>query len=278
MAGAGMEEGIEIILTPLQLAAVLEGETVNQGGSVGQRLIGGLRVLGCAVEVTAGGALLLTPEPTMLSKLGGGALVVHGADQCQTGARQIWTGRDTRSLSDLGASAAARGLGASETGARYAGMAAEFAVPIGTAVLAGAMRAGTIRAGRISLAAHEAQPGARIGGHTISRHVGQSEAAMRTRLAGMRRKPTAISSFHTLAQAEQSVSTVLRTHRTTISTWARSNPKRTLPLVQDMGREVGRGVVASTGQLQSMSRVRVVLKYETYNGRPYYVLTAFPIP
>lgn len=278
MAGPN-EDGLSIMLTPLQMAAVIEGETVAESGTIGQRLIGGLRVLGCAVEVVSGGALLLAPEPTTLTKIGGGVLVAHGADQCQAGGRQIWTGRDTRSLTDLGASAVARGLGASETNARHVGMAAEFVVPISVAAWAGAVRATAIRSGRISLAAHEAQAGSRLGGHTIARHVGKDEAWLRTRLAGFSgRKPAAISSFHNLAQAEESVSRVLRTHKAAISTWARQPSPRPIALTQDMGREVGLGIISATNNVQRMSRVRVVLKYETYNGQPYYVLTAFPIP
>ena len=271
------QDGLAMMLTPLQMAAVIENETLNAGGSVGQRLIGGLRLLGCGFEVAGGGALLLTPEPTTLTKIGGAALVAHGADQCVAGGRQLWTGRDTRSMADLGASAVARRLGASQTAASGIGIAAELVVPVGTAALAGAVRATAIRSGRISLAAHEAQTGSRLGGHTIALHVGKDAAWLRNRLAGMRHKPDAVSSFHTLAQAEYSVSMVLRTHKTAISTWARQPSPRPLALVKDVGRDVGHGVISATGNVQRMTRVRVVLKYETYNGQPYYVLTAFPV-
>ena len=41
---------------------------------------------------------------------------------------------------------------------------------------------------------------------------------------------------------------------------------------------IGQTVLRSTNQLTQVSRVQIVLKFETYNGMPYYVLTAFPIP
>jgi hypothetical protein len=43
------------------------------------------------------------------------------------------------------------------------------------------------------------------------------------------------------------------------------------------GKMIGYGVIRSSGELVEMKNVRVVLKYETYNGMPYYLLTAFPI-
>ena len=49
-------------------------------------------------------------------------------------------------------------------------------------------------------------------------------------------------------------------------------------LQRDIGRAVGTGVVRATGQLTKLTKVRVVLRYQAYNGKPYYILTAFPEP
>jgi Bacterial CdiA-CT RNAse A domain len=49
-----------------------------------------------------------------------------------------------------------------------------------------------------------------------------------------------------------------------------------LPLVIPMGKIIGEGVVRLTGKLTPMTRVRVILKYEVFNGQPYYILTAYP--
>ncbi len=289
MASAGQnqlqaEDGLVVALSAVQMAAVIEGETVEQSGTVGNRVIGVLRLLGCAAEGVTAGALLAAPEPTMLTKVGGGALALHAADQCTTGGRQLWTGRDVRSLTERGASSLARNLGANPSTAQNIGMATDFLVPLGGAMLAGAVRAASIRAGRISLAQHEAQAGSRLGGHTIARHVGKDEAFLRQRIAATatsRRPPAAISSFSNLRIAEEQISRALRANQARIVQWSKTAaPGTTLqpPLVFDAGRVIGQGVVRSSGQLQQMSKMRIVLKKESYNGLPHYILTAFPVP
>ncbi len=39
--------------------------------------------------------------------------------------------------------------------------------------------------------------------------------------------------------------------------------------------DIGYGVTRETGKLKRMNKVVVVLKYETCNGMPYYILTAY---
>lgn len=278
------EEGLVIAISAVQLAAVLEGETVEQSGTVGNRVIGALRLLGCAAEGVAAGALLAAPEPTMLTKIGGGALALHAADQCTTGGRQLWTGRDERSLTERTTSTLARNLGASPATADNIGMAMDFVVPVGGAMLAGAVRAAAIRSGRISLMQHEAQAGSRLGGHTIAKHVGKDEAFLRQRIAdtaSSRRPPPAISSFSNLRVAEQQISRALRVNQSRIAQWSKSAaPGSTIrpPLDFDAGQIIGHGVVRSSGNLLQMTRMRVLLRKETYNGMTHYILTAFPIP
>lgn len=275
------EEGLRIALSATQLAAVLENETIEPEGTIGNRLIGGLRLLGCGAELVGAGALLAAPEPTMLTKAGGVALGAHGVDQCIAGGRQIWTGRDVRSFADRGASALAESLGASPGAARNVGLAAEILVPVSGAILANAVRTGAIRAGRISLMRHEAvSEASRIGGHTIRKHVGWTEAQLRQRLAetaSMRRPPQMISTFDDLAMAERTISRGLQAHKVAIQSWARSGARTNLPLEYSAGREVGFGIERASGQVQRLSRIKIVLKKETYNGMPYYILTAYPI-
>eukprot|EP00913_Durusdinium_trenchii_P010529 g9873.t1 len=166
-------------------------------------------LLGCGAELLGAGALLAAPEPTMLTKAGGAALGAHGVDQCIAGGRQVWTGRDVRSFADRGASALARSLGASPGAARNVGLAAEILVPVGGAILANAVRTGAIRGGRIVLMRHEAvNQASRVGGHTIARHVGRTEAELRARIAATasaRRPPPVISTFDDLATAERAI-------------------------------------------------------------------------
>ncbi|MCF1472832.1 MULTISPECIES: RNase A-like domain-containing protein [Rhizobium/Agrobacterium group] len=283
-SNAPIDGGLVIAVSAVQLAAVLEGETVEQGGTLGNRVIGGLRLLGCAAEGLTAGALLATPEPTMLTKVGGGALALHAADQCATGGRQLWTGQNERSWTEKGTSSLAKSLGASPQAADNIGMAMDFVVPIGGAAMAGAVRAAAIRSGRISLMQHEAQAGSRLGGHTIERHIAKDEAFLRQRIAQTatnRAPPPVISSFSSLRIAEDQISRALRLNQARITQWSQNaaiGSKLEPPIVFDAGRVIGQGVVRASGQVQQMTRLRIILKKETYNGMTHYILTSYPVP
>ncbi|MBB5504137.1 hypothetical protein HDG35_000372 [Paraburkholderia sp. JPY681] len=60
-----------------------------------------------------------------------------------------------------------------------------------------------------------------------------------------------------------------------IQTWAQSKTNRVpLTFIKRVAGDVGYGVTRTTGQLTRMNKVIVVLKYQTYNNMPYYILTA----
>jgi hypothetical protein len=109
------------------------------------------------------------------------------------------------------------------------------------------------------------------------KHVGQTEAQLRARLAVDYWVPTA-STFHTLQDAQSVVAQALRANRATVTAWAKSAQvgDRTR-VVFDAGRVVGSGVTRSSNALVRMTRVRVVLKKVATPDRVYFVLTAFPI-
>jgi hypothetical protein len=79
------EDGLEVVLSPLQLAAVLENDSVEESSSMANRFWGAATLVGGAIEMVGAAALILTPEPTMVTKIAGGALAVHGADTTSTG-------------------------------------------------------------------------------------------------------------------------------------------------------------------------------------------------
>lgn len=176
-------------------------------------MFGGLEELGA-------GALLLAPEPTMVTKVGGAALGLHGADTLQSAARQLWTGRETNTLTSDGSAALARALGVDEATAHDIGEGIDAAVPIALTLGIGAARLAAVRGGRIVLAEHEASTLRGIGGHTIARHVGKTDAELIGRLATSR--IPAASTFVSLQEAEQIISSVVRVNRTQIVTWART--------------------------------------------------------
>lgn len=271
------EDGLRVVLTPPQLAAVLANGTLEQP-SFAARGWGAARAIFGAVEVLGGGALLAVPEPTMVTKVGGGALAVHGIDSFQAGVRQAISGLDTDSVTSDATSALAERLGIDRAAAERIGDGVDILVPIAVSGGLAAVRVVAVRGGRISLAAHEAAAGSRAGGHTILKHVGRTEAQLRARLLQEPRIPAA-STFRTIAEAERAVGGALRANSARIVAWAHAAaPNARLRLVWPAGRVVGHGVVRLTGQYGPMRNVLVVLKKETYNGKLYYVLTSFPMP
>jgi hypothetical protein len=266
--------GVEVVLSPVQLAAVLTQESVDEGATASNRLWGGLRVVGGVLELLGAGVLCVAPEPTMASKAGCVVFGLHGADTTAAGARQVWTGKDSQSLTHMGTAALAQTLGASPSTADNIGLTVDIAVPLGVAAWVGAARVAAVRAGRISLVQHEAAAGSRLGGHTMAKHIGRTEQQLRARLAAEPRIPIA-STFSNLHIAEEAISKVMRLNAAQIKSWAQSGGRIPLRLTQDLGAVMGTGVVRSTGQLVNLRKAAVVLKCQTYNGMPYYVLTAF---
>ena len=212
----------------------------------------------------------------MLSKAGCLIFGANAADNIATGARQMWTGRDTQSLTLQGTSKFARTLGADAKTANQIGFAVDIAVPLLLSSVVGAFRVAAIRAGRLSLLLHEASPGSRLDGHTILEHVGRTEQSLKARLLAQRGIKVA-SSFKDLRSAETLISKVLSSNAAAIKVWAQTAGARPYGLEMNFVQTVGSGVVRATGKLTPLTKVRVILKLEAYKGMPYYILTAFPI-
>ncbi len=111
--------------------------------SVEDRLWGGLRALGGGLETIAGGALLLAPEPTMATKVGGGVLIAHGADNAVAGMKQVFSGVPEQSLTQAAAEKAAQALGADANTAATIGVGVDVAVGLGAAGLSSAASLGS---------------------------------------------------------------------------------------------------------------------------------------
>jgi hypothetical protein len=273
---APLEAGLTIALSPVQLAAILSGQAISASETTSNRLWGGLKLLGGSLEMVGAAALLLAPEPTLASKAGGVALAAHGSDTLSAGLWQVWTGQEQRSLTERGATELALRLGADPATAGNVGTAVDIAVPLAVAAGVGAARLISIRFGRISLAEHEASVGSRVGGHTIAKHVGKTDAELRARLVAEPRRQL-VASFDSLPVAERVLYRGLRANRSAIETWARgARPRETREFFFNAEDAVGTVLVRATNQLQRSSKVRIVLKLQDYNGKLYYILTAFP--
>jgi hypothetical protein len=266
------EDGLEIVLSPLQFAAILENETIEESSSLTNRFWGAATAVGGALEMVGGAVLLLTPEPTTITKIAGGTLVVHGADTTSTGVMQVISGRTHTTLTSQAVTAAAEALGADPQTANNVGFAVDIAVPL-IAGFAGAARAIAIRRGAVSLAAEEA-----AGGHTIARHVGRTEAQLRARLVQQPNIPAA-STFRTLEEAERAVAAALRANKEAIKIWAKTAaPGQTKAFSYEAGRAIGQGVIRSSGQMTNMTKMVVVVRKVIAQNRVYFVLTAYPKP
>jgi hypothetical protein len=142
-----------------------------------------------------------------------------------------------------------------------------------------ALRVSHITMGQIHLPWHEATAATpRLGGHTIKKHVGRTEAQLRERLV-VEPGRTMVSSFYNLRAAEQAISEVMRANAAKIKTWshAPNNQGTKLTLIGTASGNVGYGVIRGMDTFVKTNKVKVILKHEAYNGMPFYVLTAYLI-
>lgn len=276
-------EGLSVALTPVQMAAVLGGQDVPESASLSNRLWGTVGLVGGVVELVGAGVLCLAPEPTMVTKAGCVVLGVHGYDTLATSSRQVWTGTPQRTATAVTASSAAEALGASRETADGIGLAVDVAVPLAVASGLVAARVIAVRATRfrlepVDLLRHEGPLNTKIGGHTIREHVGKTEAQLFARFP-LKKTLQASSSFTDLQTAEAAISATVRANARAIKAWSRSAAVGSKPkaFYHDVGSVVGIGVQRGSTTVSQLSNVRVVLNMKSYNGMPYYILTAHPI-
>lgn len=269
------QDGVRVVLSPVQMAAVLAGESLSQEATLSNRLWGGLTVVGGVLEMVGAAALCVMPEPTMASKAGCVVFGVHGSDTAAAGIKQVWTGQDTRTLVQQGTTKLAETMRVAPDMAHNIGLSLDIAVPFGLSGMLGAVRATSIRMGRINLAMHERVGRTGPGGHTLEKHVGKTEAELRARLAA---EPSRlrVSSFTNQRVAEWAISEVMRANAAYIANWVRSSSSNRLPpLRKNLGRSVGVVLVRGAQRPVSGQTAVVLLKRERYNGMSYYVLTAY---
>ncbi|MGF6411062.1 RNase A-like domain-containing protein [Paraburkholderia sp. MM5482-R1] len=268
-------DAVRVVLSAPQLAAVLSRQSISPTEMLSNRLWGGLQVVGGVLEMVGAAALCVLPEPTMASKAGCVVFGVHGSDTASAGLRQIWTGRDTATLTQQGTTKLAEAMKASPDLANKIGLSVDMIVPFGFAGSIKAARVASVTMGRINLQMHEAKAiNPRLGGHTILKHVEKDEAWLRERL---KREPQkrVVSSFYNLQVAELAISDVMNSNALKIQSWIQS-PKNRIPLtlVKKVCGDIGYGVTRKTNELTKMNEVTVILKFQEYNNMPYYIFTA----
>ena len=166
----------------------------------------------------------------------------------------------------------AYGVGANEAQAERTGIVLDVAVPLLVAATTAALRIVSVRAGCVVLAEQEA-----LGGHTLLKHVGKTEAELRARLVLEPSIPAA-GSFPSLRVAEVVLSDALKAEAAKIHTWATGPRIGNYVFSYHAGRDIGYGVLRSSNRLVKMQSVRVVLRTTQIHGKLYFILTSFPIP
>jgi len=271
-------QGLRIALSPVQLAAVLSDRSVSEGETSGNRLSGGLGLAGGIVEMFGAGALCVVPEPTMLTKASCVFVGTHALDTIQASLRQVWTGRLVNTDTFNSAVALAESLGADRQTAMKVGLTVDIAIPMAFALAAGAERVIAVRAGRFKIAEHESLSGRAPGGHTIERHIGKSPDELRERLVREPRLEES-SSFKSLSDAESVISRVLADNKNQITMWVKNVPpgmRARMRLSRRFAHPTGIMVRRANQETVACYSVRVVIDFSTFNGKPYFILTAFP--
>lgn len=274
-----MDDGLKIVLSPVQLAAALSDKSVTESEKMSNRLMGGLGLVMGTLELAGATALCMAPEPTGLTKAACIIVGAHSMDSINSAANQVLSGKNVRSATYRAAIEMAKQFGADEDTAWKVGLTFDVAIPVALSLGAGAVRVAAIRTGRIKLIQHESVTGHTPGGHAILKHIGKTQHELAARLKStenMARPPNAISSFTNINLAEKSVSDAIKVNKEWIKIWAASRPGHNLNIKYDTGKAIGYSLFRGSQKLTPATKVKVVLKYELYNGKPYYILTAFP--
>lgn len=188
----------------------------------------------------------------------------------------IILGRNTRTATYKAAEAIAKSFGADDETAMKIGLTVDIAVPPGFAFGIGATRIASVRAGRIKLIEHESMTGLKPGGHTLSTHVGKSDAELLSRFETNKRL-TFSTTFTNLQIAEEAISRALFANRAVIKSVLSGGKKGVrLTIRNAAGKTIGYGFKRGDSQRIAMTNVRVVIEFQQFNGKPYYILTAFP--
>ncbi|HTI37731.1 MAG TPA: RNase A-like domain-containing protein [Vicinamibacterales bacterium] len=114
-----------------------------------------------------------------------------------------------------------------------------------------------------------------MGGHTLARHVGKSDAELADRLR-RERQISAASSYADRETAEHAVGAALDADSRRLSAWThRSGRRPNLVLHYSASGPVGRSLLRGDRASISCDRALVVLRWDERSGR-FYVLTSYP--
>jgi hypothetical protein len=132
------------------------------------RTMGSVKMVGGGAETVAGVGALLAPEPTMATKVIGVAAIGHGSDTAVAGARQLWSGEQTRTGTSLVVQKGAEAVGVSKDKATAAGEITDAVFGVTLSFGAGALGS-TAKAPGVIRAAQETATIAADNGSKVAR-------------------------------------------------------------------------------------------------------------
>lgn len=116
-----------------------------------------------------------------------------------------------------------------------------------------------------------------MGGHTLARHVGKTDAQLAERLR-VEKQISAASTYTDRAAAERSVGAALADGGTKLSNWQRRvgrRPNLVLYYAEPSRKPIGRSLMRGHTTSIPCSRAIVVLRWDERENK-YYVLTSYP--
>jgi len=218
------------------------------GGSAWDTVVGVLQLVGGGLEMVAGGALLLAPEPTTLTKIGGGTLVLHGADTVAAGWRTLTSGEAQETYTFQGAVAVAEWAGAPQDDARWVGAGVDIGVGLGPAVAARFTQRAAIASAGAASRAETLGPAIHVGYESTGSGIGAGH-----NVVGVTTKDGATRFFHLLP--------------TRNGVWWGPHTKHTLPDVLEDGYRVATAPVTAAEADAALRRA--VTLGRTVKGEPW---------
>ena len=130
----------------------------------------------------------------------------------------------------------------------------------------------------VTTAARDLEGDERLGGHTLARHVGLTDAHLRARLRRERRIAAA-STWNDRPTAERIVAATIERSRIEVDRWrTRGVPRPNLALDWKGTEVIGRTLSRGARRAEPVSCATVVLRARSSNDGDYYVLTSYPEP
>ena len=123
-------------------------------------------------------------------------------------------------------------------------------------------------------ATHDLAVDESFGGHTLTRHVGRSDAQLRERLE-REGHITAASTYTDRKAAEKTVAAALEQHQSQINSWLRRNGEhRNLVLDYDSSEPLGKTLNRNHPEAVPCAHAVVVLRW--ISEEKFYILTTYP--